>query len=1137
MSTKRLFNDGWQFAKTDLGKTTIENLVFKEVEVPHDWLIWDSTNLYEDSIGWYKKTFHYDGKSNHISLRFDGVYMDSTLYVNEKKVGEWKYGYSTFEHEITEALKTGENEILLKVNYQAPNSRWYSGAGIYRNVWLIERDEEYIPEDGIYVAIEEQEGNRWTVDIETEIVAKKVVSIVHRIHDGDYLVAENKSSRSKETERRELLFVQSPKLWNLELPHLYILTTDLLNHKGEVIQQVEQKIGFRTIEMSPNNGLTLNDKKIKINGTCEHHDLGSMGAAFNSEAARYRLSLLKKMGVNGIRTAHNMPARELMELTDEMGFLVVSEAFDMWERTKTTYDYGRFFKKWAYKDVKSWVRRDRNHPSLLMWSIGNEIYDTHADERGQDITRHLKAYVEEFDPKGNAPVTIGSNYMPWENARKCADIVKYAGYNYGEKYYNDQHEAHPDWIIYGAETASVVQSRGIYHFPYQQSILADDDEQCSALGNSSTSWGAKSTEHVIRWERDTAFSLGQFIWTGFDYIGEPTPYHTKNAYFGQLDTANFPKDSYFMYQSAWTDVEESPMIHLFPYWDFNPGQTVDVRVATNAPKVELQLNDRTIGEREIDHENGEEIVPTWQVPYEHGKIRAIAYDYEGNILAEQTRYSFGDAKKLALKTNRQEIEANGQDLLFVEIFAEDADGYTVENATNRVDVQVKGAGRLVGLDNGDSTDYDQYKGTSKRLFSGKLMAIVQATDETGEIELIAQSIGLDAVERTFQAVVSIDRSVLNGNSTSYQACEPREIVTGQANEIPVRKLEMTSQNGRQFSEKLTEMQVEVRLYPENTTYKEVEWSVVNDSGIESTIAEIVSKNHKAIVRAKGDGNFRIRCTSKNGTDKVKLISELDMQAEGLGTAYKNPYELISGGLYDDFEGEVSNGNERGIATSRDGKTTVGYHGIDFGRLGSNQITLPVFALSDEEYPIQIWKGKPHSQGSELLAEVIYQKPSQWNTYQEETYLLSNKVKGITSIYFVVQAKIHLKGFLFEEFNRAFEKNKAVDADHIYGDTFEKRENTVEGIGNNVSLIFEDMDFFSKAATRLIIKGHSPIDKNTIHVRFEDQEGQEHNQMIEFLESENYEEQYFSLEKITGKGKISFVFLPGSHFNFESFIFE
>lgn len=341
--------------------------------------------------------------------------------------------------------------------------------------------------------------------------------------------------------------VGNPHLWDVEDPYLYTLQAELLED-GQVIQSESLRVGFCSKEFTPQEGFLLNGRKLRLNGVCEHHDLGALGAAFSKEAMRRKFLKLRGMGVNALRTSHNMPAPEVMELADELGFLVIAEAFDMWEMPKTQYDYARFFVDWAGTDVRSWVRRDRSHVSLLMWSIGNEIYDTHASEHGQEITRRLVGYVREHDPRGNAPCTIGSNYMPWDGAQKCADITKMAGYNYAERYYERHHETYPDWVIYGSETASVVKSRGIYHFPLERSILTDEDEQCSSLGNSATSWGAANEEYCITMDRDTPWSCGQFLWTGFDYIGEPTPYQTKNSYFGQIDTAGIPKDAYSIYK-------------------------------------------------------------------------------------------------------------------------------------------------------------------------------------------------------------------------------------------------------------------------------------------------------------------------------------------------------------------------------------------------------------------------------------------------------------------------------------------------------------------------------------------------------------------------------------------------------------
>lgn len=1137
MNKTERFNERWEFSKSSLEADTHQGLSFEPVAIPHDWLIQNTTDLYENSIGWYRKNWNWQKNDQRVFIVFDGVYMDSSLYVNGQPVGEWKYGYSTFEWEITDALQDGSNELLLKVIHQSPNSRWYSGAGIYRNVWLKTRGKNYLQTDGIYLSTNKQSDSRWKVEVETELEITEKVQLIHTLLKDSQPIASITGEYTVSQTVQQELEVEYPLLWSPEEPYLYEWKTELraTNPANELYETYTQKLGFRHVAFNPSEGLFLNGQKTKMNGVCEHHDLGALGAAFNPVALKRRFQLLKEMGVNGIRTAHNMPARELMDLADEMGFFIVSEAFDMWERPKTTYDYARFFPKWAYADVKSWVRRDRNHPSLILWSIGNEIYDTHADERGQEITRMLKSYVEEFDPKHNGRVTIGSNYMPWENAQKCADIVKVAGYNYAEKYYQEQHEAHPDWVIYGSETASVVQSRGIYHFPAAQPILSDDDLQCSALGNSSTSWGARSAEACIIAERDTPFSLGQFIWTGFDYIGEPTPYHTKNSYFGQLDTATFPKDSFYIYQANWTDYQTAPMVHLFPYWDFNPGQLIDVRIATNAPKVELYLNDQLLETRYINHQKDLDLIPTIQVPYTPGDLKAVAYDEKGQVIAEDSRRSFGDAARLLLKADKKQLTADGQDLIFVEIAAEDEDGNPVENANNRVNVEVTGAGRLVGLDNGDSTDYDQYKGISRRLFSGKLMAIIAATHQSGEIKMTVSSKGLLSASLELAAVQPFSSSGIQTGAV-LPSNQPCRIKTGTEGELPLRKIEITSKDGQTITESKNHFEVTARLYPEDTSYQEVEWRVVNDVGIDSNIAAIETDGKTARVTALGDGNFRVRCTSRNGTKHVQLISELEMTAVGLGPAYQDPYSFISGGLYDDYKGEVTSGNERGVATSRDGETIVGYTGIDFGKEGSNTIHLPLFTLSDAVYTLQIWEGFPHEEESTLLADTVYQKESIWNVYQSETYHLSKRLTGLTSLYFVFQDKVHLKGFSFEKSPRSFAENRALDADQIYGDTFRKTEDAVEGIGNNVTLLFEEMDFGEEGTERLVLHGRSPIDKNTIHVRFQDAEGQT-NQLIDFTYSKEYESCTFDLKKVTGKKDVAFIFLPGSQFDFGWFRFE
>lgn len=1152
LNKKILFNDGWQFAKSSLETEDSAGLEFEPVDLPHDWLIYNTLDLYEDGIGWYRKVFSRPEEGDQVLLYFDGVYMDSAVYVNGRKVGEWKYGYSSFEHDITDALADGDNEVVVKVVHQSPNSRWYSGAGIYRNVWLKTRDLNHIVTDGVYITTT-QHSDTWTVEVDTELHLTEDAQLTHTLlYNGEEVASVSQKvaadggangARAAAVVNRQQFTVTGPRLWSPEEPNLYRLVTRLSTDgadegaglaAGQTLETVSYAVGFRTIVMYPQQGLLVNGAKMKLNGVCEHHDFGALGSVFNLTALKRRFVILKDMGVNAIRTAHNMPDPQLMELADEMGLFVVSEAFDMWERPKTPFDYARFFPEWAAADVRSWVRRDRNHPSLIMWSIGNEIYDTHADERGQEITRMLMEQVLLHDPKGNAPVTIGSNYMPWENAQKCADIVKLAGYNYAEKYYEKHHAEHPDWIIYGSETASVVQSRGIYHFPFEQAILADDDEQCSALGNSTTSWGAKSAEACIIAERDTPFSLGQFIWTGFDYIGEPTPYHTKNSYFGQIDTATFEKDSYYIYQAGWTDYKTRPMVHLFPYWDFSPGQIVDVRVSSNAPRIELRLNGVTVGTHDIDHAHGKQLVGTWKVPYEPGELEAIAYDENGKVIATDTKHSFGDAKRIRLQADKEQLVADGMDLLFLEIGMEDIDGHPVENANNRVQVKVTGAGLLLGLDNGDSTDYDPYKGTSRRLFGGKLMAIIGATAEPGNIRVKVSSKGMPPRTVEFEAAPAESSAVCGRTAVSGNRPD-LAVVTGTPDEIPLRKIDIISESGRRFDESNTEMIVRAQLFPADASYQDVEWSAVNDAGIVSDMAKVEAMGHEAKVTALGDGAFRLRCTSRNGTDKTKLISELEFTAEGLGTAYKDPYGFISAGLYDFSKGEVGSGNERGVATSRDGETQVGFHAIDFGAYGSDTITIPIFALTNEEYPLEIWEGVPGEEGSELLADVIYQKESKWNVYQEETYRLTRRLRGITSICFVLRQKVHIKGFSFERQNPAFEQNDAADAGRIYGDTFTVAGSRVEEIGNNVSLEFSHLDFGGEGAAQLTLFGRSPIDKNTIHVRFAG-EGGESNQLVEFTHSEDYEERVFKLDRVKGKQNVTFIFLPGSRFDFGWFRF-
>lgn len=1154
MSLQKKLNNDWYFSKQPL-HTNLETIVAGEfdwmpVTLPHDWLIYDTSNLYENGEGWYRKTIQLAELDAHsiTSLYFEGVYMNSTLYVNGREVGTWKNGYSSFELDITDYLIVGDNEIYVQVIHQSPNSRWYSGAGIYRSVWLKSYPKNHIVSEGIYITTE-QTGNVWTVDIDAELAFSELINsedsykVRYQIVDrSNVIIAEQEIKVSAEAnvtvKVNGKLSVNEPDLWDIISPNLYQLRTELLVNDTSVDLET-QTFGFRKMEFDRNKGFFLNDRHVKIYGVCQHHDLGSLGAAVNKTALRRQIMLLQEMGVNAIRTAHNMPAVELMELADEMGVLIVSEAFDMWERPKNTFDYARFYQEWWKKDIASWVRRDRNRPSMLMWSIGNEIYDTHANERGQELTQELLDEVLIHDPRKNAVVTIGSNYMPWENAQKCADIVTFAGYNYAEKYYDRHHEEHPDWIIYGSETASTVQSRGIYHFPLAQSVLADDDEQCSALGNSSTSWGAKNTEYCITADRDATFSLGQFIWTGFDYIGEPTPYHTKNSYFGQLDTAGFKKDSYYIYQAEWTNYKVSPMVHIFPYWDFSEGQLIDVRVCSNAPKIELFFNDVSQGIYNIDHLHGEQLLGEWQIPYTKGVLKAVAYDENDNIIATDHQSSFGDAVSLVQTADKETLLADGSDLIFVEISAIDENGHPVANANNRVHITVEGPGRLVGLDNGDSTDYDSYKGTNRLMFSGKLLAVIASTLEQGEIKVRAAANGLPISELTLLAVAP-EQQRNDSQQYSLYAYAPHQQVNDAVadvafDNIPVRKIEIVCPQGNQLDANKQSIPVQVKIHPSNATYQDVQWRITNVAGVDANMATIETAGQHAVVTALGDGDLYIRCGTTNGSDSIKHYSLMEFSISGMGQAFINPYDFVSAGYHNEESRNLTNGNERGVATAREGESIIYFNKIDFGSYGSDEVTLPVFSLDGEFFTMDLWEGYPNRPQSTLLATVPYQKEKIWNVYQPETYKLTKRLTGVSSFAIVLNRKIHLKGFQFTTINKAFEQLHALDHNHLYGDSFTITEDAIENIGNNVSITFEDMDFGDAGATKLTICGHSPIDKNTITILFSGDHG-DSKQPVEFNYSDGYTVNEYELEAIKGKQTVTFVFLPGSQFDLRWFKF-
>lgn len=1146
MSKKRLFCDNWEFAKTPLGTEYSEELDFAPVDIPHDWMIYDTGNLYETSTGWYRRVLHHEKNGLRTSLRFEGVYMDSRVYVNGALAGEWKYGYSTFEFDITELLRQGENLITVRVDYQEPNSRWYSGAGIYRRVWLKTYPDCHLVSDGVYISANAD--GTVTVSTETERpVGTNVagLSVQHHVFkDGVELACVRNAccaadiSRIPAPVRREgcqyslntdSMRIENPLLWDIEAPQLYTCVTELLLN-GAVIDREENTFGFRTIEFTTDHGFFLNGRHVKLHGCCEHHDLGALGAAVNPVAIRRKLATLRTMGVNAIRTSHNMPAVEFMEAADEMGFLILSEGFDMWEMAKTTYDYHRFFKEWAERDVASWVRRDRNHPSIIGWSIGNEIYDTHASEHGMEIASMLAGYVRQHDHRSNGYVTQGSNFMQWENAQKCADILKLAGYNYAERLYDEHHAAHPDWMIYGSETSSVVQSRGIYHFPLSQEVLSDDDEQCSALGNTTMGWAAKCTEACIIPDRDRDYVAGQFIWTGFDYIGEPTPYSTKNSYFGQFDTAGFAKDSAYLFREAWTDYRKVPFVHVYPYWDFIEGQDIDIRVATNAPHAALFFNGERVAERDIDQKHGRELTLDAVLPYKKGELLAVAYDENGNEIARDVQRSFGDAAQICLTPDKQTLKADGQDLIFVTISAADEEGNPVENANNRVRVHVSGAGRLLGLDNGDSTDYDPYKGVSRRLFSGRLLAIIGAKTEPGTISIEVTSPGLERAKLTLNAEAA---KVMEGISANQENREMAVECPDEAADIPVRRIDFSCES-RVFTADRRIMKIRTVVYPANASYADqIEYRVTTVLGIESNLARILSAEDGVVtLECLGDGEFYLRALCKNGTDRYHILCAMPLKGEGLGSAFFNPYEFVKGGLFTISAGNIHNGIDKGAGFGNE-PGWFGFESVDFGKYGSDTITVPIFANCTTPVKIKIYDGIP-GEGGEVIGDFTYHKPPVWMVYQPETWKLSRVLKGVHTIVMESGDGYDVAGFSFEKPVKETMELSALDYDTIYGDTFTVGAEAVTGIGNNVLLDFGEFDFGTAGPEAVVITGKSALPMNSIHVCFTGDT--EKRVLAEFAAAEEYTARTFELAGISGRCKVSFTFLPGSDFDFKSFRF-
>ncbi|WP_083378579.1 glycoside hydrolase family 2 TIM barrel-domain containing protein [Enterococcus timonensis] len=1113
---------------------------FQPVKIPHDWLITDSQNLYRNSEGWYKKIFAVNSSElkKNWQLTFDGIYVNCEIYLNGQLAKVWKNGYTAFSFLLNPFLVVGENEIFVRGKHQAPNSRWYSGAGIYRNIYLEKFDQVYCPSDNVYLHTQKQKDSLdWQVQTELLVENPQCYSgplqIIQKVFLNDKIVlTEENFLRLSGNQKQEKIVISTlvpqPNLWSPHSPNLYDLEISILGDGfGQIIHE---KIGFREITLDANQGLFLNGQHLKIHGVCQHHDLGALGAAFQEQAVRRQLLILKEMGVNAIRTAHNPAARELLALTDELGFLVQSEFSDVWKHPKTTYDYAQFFDEWKSIDVKNWICRDRNHPSVFMWSIGNEIYDTHGRDDGEETLLFLKNEVQKYDFLQNATITFGSNYLLWDKTQKAADLLKVVGYNYGENLYEKHHQLHPDWIIYGSETGSIVQSRGVYHFPLEEKILSDDDLQCSSLGNSPTSWGAKDIEQMILNDRYTSYSMGQFIWTGTDYLGEPTPYHTKNSYFGQIDTAGFVKDSYYVYQAGWTDYHNHPMIHVFPYWDFSLGQEINVRVASNLPCVELFFNKQSLGKSWNDQTHGEKILHDWKISYLPGTIQVIGYFPNGKIAIEQTRQSFGDVENLILISDKKIGQANGDDIFFVTLEASDLQGNFVDNANCEVDISLKGPCVFLGADNGDSTNIISYQSTRQRMFNGKLLIMIGTTKQEGEILLKVSS-----KEQETTLTLESNRVFLREGISSFL---PRQLIEkiGEL-KVPIRKISLINQlKSNVIDSQVKSFSVLAQTFPVNADTQSLIWRITDEKGIDSDLATMEIFDDSIKVTPIANGKIVIRCGVLNEKDHLDFYSSLNFEIIGRQEPFLNPYELISGGKYSRSNQELTSGNERGIATLRGVRSFVSFDEIEFGLLGADRLTLSLFPLEGNVFPIEIWQGYPYEKGSQLLEIVNYTKGTIWNTYQDQSFKLNQKLMGRQTISFVFDQKVHMKGFWFDEPKLNFQVINTNQHNYLYGDQFKEAPDGILAIGNNVTVGFYRFDFGTIGANRLRIYGQALERHNTVRLKILGVKTEE-TILLEFDSTEHAQWVEFSLPTIYGENEVEFIFLPGSNFNFYKFAFE
>ena len=798
---KICFNDNWSFSLSDNPKaseTDFDDKDWRVLNLPHDWAIEGDFSKDNPSgtgggalpggTGWYRKTFVPGNEDSDkiIRIDFDGIYMNSEVFINGQSLGKRPYGYISFGYDITPYLKWNEkNVIAVRVdNSEQPNSRWYSGCGIYRNVWLTKTNPVHVDEWGTYVTTSEISNNNATLNIVTTVQNSgknnETVTLKSILNDMDgSVVAETESSVSvvagQKSDISHTLTISSPILWDTENPYLYSLVTEIIKD-DKCIDRYTTTTGIRDFRFDAEKGFILNGKQTKINGVCMHHDLGCLGAAVNTRAIERQLEILKEMGCNGIRCSHNPPAPELLDLCDKMGFIVMDEAFDMWRKKKTSHDYARYFNEWHEKDLRDFILRDRNHPSIFVWSIGNEVLEQWSDAKADTLsleeanlilnfghsadmlakdgemsvnsllTKKLADFVRELDP--TRPITAGCNEPNPGNHLFKSGALDIIGYNYHNANIPDVPKNFPGKPFIITESNSALMTRGYYRMPSNEMFIwperwdkpfYDKSFSCSSYDNCHAPWGNPHEEN-IKLVRNNDFISGQYIWTGFDYIGEPTPYGwpARSSYFGIVDLAGFPKDVYYLYKAEWTNKQ---VLHLFPHWNWTEGQEIDMWCYyNNADEVELFINGESQGIRNKDENN---LHVVWRVKFVPGTVKVVARK-GGNIIAEKEIHTAGDPYKIRLTPDRDIITADGKDLSFITVEVLDKDNNLCPLSENLINFEVKGNAFIAGVDNGCQTSMERFKDNKRKAFNGKCLVVLQNNGEIGTATLTANSNGLES---------------------------------------------------------------------------------------------------------------------------------------------------------------------------------------------------------------------------------------------------------------------------------------------------------------------------------------------------------------------------------------------------------